>query len=194
MTVSQSLHYGENGYHFNGTKNYMGRVIEIGEDVVKVLRKHKKDQEEKGIPNRYGLVFLRQNGMPHRRESISGMFIEYARRNGFNDIFHGLRHTHATLLIMSGVPVPTVRDRLGHSENSTTLNIYTHAVPSMQSKATRVFDEIIKKAEVLNEEESKAVQQVDSVDLFNVRDAFGLAMEPEVNRTGQGDDSGSLLC
>jgi len=40
--------------------------------------------------------------------------------------FHALRHTHATKLIAAGVPIPNVSRRLGHSNITTTLNIYTH--------------------------------------------------------------------
>lgn len=41
---------------------------------------------------------------------------------------HGLRHTSATLLISQKVDVKTVSRRLGHSETSTTMNIYAHAL------------------------------------------------------------------
>lgn len=39
---------------------------------------------------------------------------------------HGFRHTHATLLFSAGANVKEVQNRLGHSDVSTTLNIYTH--------------------------------------------------------------------
>jgi integrase len=37
--------------------------------------------------------------------------------------FHELRHTHATLLLRAGVPVPIVAKRLGHKDPSVTLNV-----------------------------------------------------------------------
>ena len=40
---------------------------------------------------------------------------------------HSLRHTAATLFIASGTDVGTVAGLLGHSQPSTTLDIYTHA-------------------------------------------------------------------
>lgn len=39
---------------------------------------------------------------------------------------HGFRHTHATLLFSAGASVKEVQNRLGHSDVTTTLNIYTH--------------------------------------------------------------------
>lgn len=39
---------------------------------------------------------------------------------------HQFRHSHATLLVENGIPINEVSRRLGHSNISTTLNIYTH--------------------------------------------------------------------
>ena len=40
---------------------------------------------------------------------------------------HSLRHTAASLMISGGADVATVSGLLGHSQVSTTLDIYTHA-------------------------------------------------------------------
>ena len=47
----------------------------------------------------------------------------------------GLRHTHATLLLELGVNPKVVQERLGHSNISTTMNIYSHVTPTMQKDA-----------------------------------------------------------
>lgn len=39
---------------------------------------------------------------------------------------HGLRHTHCSLLFSAKVPMDQVKERLGHSDITTTLNIYNH--------------------------------------------------------------------
>ncbi len=41
---------------------------------------------------------------------------------------HGLRHLHASLLLDSGLPVPSVAARLGHANPSVTLAIYAHSL------------------------------------------------------------------
>jgi integrase len=43
--------------------------------------------------------------------------------------FHALRHTYATTLLASGVPVTDVSKVLGHAKVSTTYDIYSHAMP-----------------------------------------------------------------
>lgn len=50
--------------------------------------------------------------------------------------FHHVRHTYATLSLTNGVPLTTVSKILGHAKPSTTLDIYSHFLPSHQSAAT----------------------------------------------------------
>jgi integrase len=53
--------------------------------------------------------------------------------------FHGLRHTHATWLLASGVDAKTVSERMGHSDVATTLRIYAHVMPGRDAAAARAF-------------------------------------------------------
>ena len=48
---------------------------------------------------------------------------------------HTFRHLNASLLISSGADVRTVSASLGHSQTSTTLNIYAHTFAAAQAKA-----------------------------------------------------------
>ena len=54
---------------------------------------------------------------------------------------HSLRHTNASLLIANGTDVATVAGLLGHSQPSTTLDIYTHAFDKNKQAASRVLQE-----------------------------------------------------
>ena len=54
--------------------------------------------------------------------------------------YHSLRHTHATLLIESGVNVKTVQVRLGHKNVTTTLQKYVHDTQEMQDMAVKIFE------------------------------------------------------
>lgn len=48
---------------------------------------------------------------------------------------HGLRHTHATLLLSAGVHPKVVQERLGHASISVTIDLYSHVMPGMQADA-----------------------------------------------------------
>lgn len=54
--------------------------------------------------------------------------------------FHGLRHTHATLLIANGENVKVVSERLGHTDIRMTLNTYTHVLNSMKNNTANLLD------------------------------------------------------
>lgn len=58
---------------------------------------------------------------------------------------HGLRHTSATLLISQNVDVKTVSARLGHSETSTTMDIYAHALKKQDEDAATSIGSLFKK-------------------------------------------------
>ena len=52
---------------------------------------------------------------------------------------HSLRHTAASLFIASGTDVGTVAGLLGHSQPSTTLDIYTHAFDKNKKAASQIM-------------------------------------------------------
>ena len=56
--------------------------------------------------------------------------------------FHDLRHSHATSLLASGVPVKIISERLGHTSVSFTQDIYAHVLPNMQQQAADMVDRL----------------------------------------------------
>lgn len=58
---------------------------------------------------------------------ISGSFPKLLEKHGLRRIrFHDLRHSCASLLLSNGVPMKQIQEWLGHSDFSTTANIYAH--------------------------------------------------------------------
>lgn len=47
---------------------------------------------------------------------------------------HGLRHTHASLLLFAGVSMASVAQRLGHSSINTTQKTYIHVIQELENK------------------------------------------------------------
>lgn len=46
---------------------------------------------------------------------------------------HGLRHTHASILLYAGVSIASVAHRLGHASMSTTQKIYLHIIQELEN-------------------------------------------------------------
>ena len=61
--------------------------------------------------------------------------------DGFH--FHMFRHTYSTNLISNGVAPKDVQELLGHSDLSTTMNIYTHRSDKSKKNAVMMLDEMI---------------------------------------------------
>lgn len=57
--------------------------------------------------------------------------------------FHGLRHTHASLLIANGVSIQSVADRLGHADTTTTQKVYIHLLKKLKAKDDQKIQRIM---------------------------------------------------
>lgn len=57
--------------------------------------------------------------------------------------FHALRHTHATQLLLAGVDMRTVQERLGHADVATTLRHYGHVLPGRDAAAASAMEGIV---------------------------------------------------
>ena len=67
------------------------------------------------------------------------------KRAGVNNIgFHGFRHTHASLLLNSGIPYKELQHRLGHSTLSMTMDTYSHLSKENAKKATSFYEQALK--------------------------------------------------
>lgn len=56
--------------------------------------------------------------------------------------FHGLRHTHATILIANNENIKVVSERLGHTNITETLNTYTHVMDDMKNSTGELLSTI----------------------------------------------------
>jgi integrase len=65
---------------------------------------------------------------------------------GFDLTFHGLRHTHNTLLYRQGIDSKRIADRAGHSTTKTTEDIYLHVLPDHQDAIALLLEELFFRA------------------------------------------------
>lgn len=74
-----------------------------------------------------GYVCVDQMGSLLSPNYISDSFPKLLEKNGLRHIrYHDLRHSCASLLLANGVPMKQIQEWLGHSDFSTTANIYAH--------------------------------------------------------------------
>jgi integrase len=57
--------------------------------------------------------------------------------------FHGLRHTHATILLSDGEFINVVSERLGHTDMDTTLKTYGHVLPKKRVDVAERFSRLV---------------------------------------------------
>lgn len=113
------------------TKNSR-REIPLMREIIPMLKAYSKVS----TPDYYVCTLSEKVTEPRTYRSAYRTFI--LKEVGLNRCikFHGLRHTFATTLIENKVDVKTVSSLLGHSDISTTLNVYVH--PSEETKRNAI--------------------------------------------------------
>lgn len=83
-----------------------------------------------------GLAFTYDDGKPLHPDGVTQRFDRHVRESGLPRItFKGLRHTHATLLLLRGRPLHVVSRRLGHANEVFTARVYSHVLPGQNGAA-----------------------------------------------------------
>jgi len=115
-----------------GTKTDRDRVIKLNPSLALEIERHHKCS----VFNKpTDWICACADGSHHVPRHFTRYFERLVKNLGIGITLHGLRHSHATALIAAGVPINAVSERLGHSETSTTMNIYVHTSPAMQQQA-----------------------------------------------------------
>jgi integrase len=126
------------------------RTIALPDRLVQELRTHRKEQMEFCLKlgvGRFELVFPHWDGSLRNPSHFTKAFSREVTSAKLPHVtFHGLRHTHITHLLRSGVPVHVVSARAGHANPTVTLNIYAHLLPGQQEGAAAVFDLALRQA------------------------------------------------
>ena len=74
-----------------------------------------------------GFVFVDELGERMRANYLTSTFPKFLEDHGLRRMrFHDLRHSSASLLLANHVPLKQIQEWLGHSDFSTTANIYAH--------------------------------------------------------------------
>jgi integrase len=142
--------------HEGDTKSGKPRVVDLDPTAVAVLRAWRKERGSMALQlvRDDALVFGDVEGQHRNPEHVSRQFVRDVARCradlGADKLpvvrLHDLRHTHATLLLLAGVPVHVVSERLGHASAVVTMTIYAHVLPGNQREAAITFARIVREA------------------------------------------------
>lgn len=129
-------------------KNGRSRNVALDPYLLSELRLHHKLQKEQRLAmgNRWqenDLVCTMEDGQPMKPEWVSWTFQYWAKKHGFDVTFHGLRHTHATMLLSQGVNLKVTQERLGHSTLAMTSDRYSHLTSEMQQTAVEAMGRVL---------------------------------------------------
>lgn len=125
------------------------RTIVLSDNIIKILNNHRLNQDElkskQGkIYKDKGFIFCNEDGSNINPASFSKRFGEFLKENNLKHIrLHDLRHTNATMMLLSKIPAKVASERLGHSNVSITLDLYSHVLDEMKKEATNKIDDIL---------------------------------------------------
>jgi integrase len=136
LSVSRSVVVDFGGVAEKSTKTDRGRRIALDAVGVALLGQHRAQvddwarQAEVTVgPDSYVFSPYVNGCKPFRPDNVTGFFTRVRDSLGYFDVrLHDLRHFTATQLIGAGVDVRTVAGRLGHSDASVTLRVYSHVL------------------------------------------------------------------
>ena len=162
------LEWGDIDWEHNQVKIIRNRVVVDGKSVVKEpktatsvrtldvplplmqkLRKHKMQCLSNKL--RFGkaytttdYIIVHPNGKPIYPEYLSQMLTKLQERAGLPKCrFHDLRHLCASIMLLQGVNVKVAQERLGHKDIATTMNIYSHVLPSSAKEAADKIGQLV---------------------------------------------------
>lgn len=138
------------GWRFESTKTRSSmRTLALDENLVEALRIHRAKQNAERLALGAGwtdldLVNPGPIGSPLPPRRLTEQFSRLSARLGLPHIrLHDLRHTYATLALSAGIHPKIVQERLGHSNISVTLDIYSHVDIAMQADAAAKIARLI---------------------------------------------------
>lgn len=124
------------------------RSLKLADELIDMLRQWQNAQADEAFKmgdkwEETDRIFTRWNGKPLDNNAPYKWLKNLCERNElpFYGI-HSFRHFTASAMISAGLDVTTVSGALGHSNSSTTLNIYSHAFQSAQARVSNAMNNV----------------------------------------------------
>ena len=116
------------------------RTITIDQKTMKIFRTLQEKQMKNKLLDLERLVFFSPSSKYRviSNNAVNKMLRNIAKAINSNVITaHGLRHTHASILIYKKRSLPYISKRLGHEDQQTTIQYYSHVIKEMQIEDDR---------------------------------------------------------
>lgn len=139
--VTKTLNYKQEVNSPKSKSSY--RDIDIDRQTVAMLRQYKRRQAQEAwqLGRSETVVFSDFiHEYPNNRTLQTRLRTHFKRSQVNNIGFHGFRHTHASLLLNSGIPYKELQHRLGHSQISMTMDIYSYLSKENAKKAVTFYE------------------------------------------------------
>ena len=127
LSISKTWDYkGEGGFLPTKNKSSVRKIQIDWQVVVKFSELTKNLPEDKPI-------FVGETKIYN--STVNDVLTRHCKKCGISEIsMHGLRHTHASLLLCAGVSIASVARRLGHASMTTTQKTYLHIIQELENK------------------------------------------------------------
>lgn len=127
LSISKTWDYkGEGGFLPTKNKSSVRKIQIDWQIVVKFSELTKKLPENEPI-------FVKNKKIYN--STVNDTLTRHCQKCGISEIsIHGLRHTHASLLLFAGVSIASVARRLGHASMTTTQKTYLHIIQELENK------------------------------------------------------------
>ncbi len=159
FSVESATGLSNKGMYEKSTKNQGSkRLVSLPSVVIELLQEYKEEWEaykiklgELWVGDNKDYLFIQERGQQMYISTPTHVFANVIKRyNTTADedkklpqiSLHGLRHTHASLLICNNTDVRTVASRLGHSTPNVTLQVYSHAFRKADETAANKMEEM----------------------------------------------------
>lgn len=145
VSINKNIYHEKNNYRdyvLNSTKTNAGRrKFGLDEVIVSMMADYiqKWKEHDALYPPEHdkGFIFRHPNGYPFITQHLLYRVQRLVKFTSIKKYItpYIFRHTYISMLSEAGVDLPTIMQRVGHKDSSTTLQIYTHVTKIMQAKA-----------------------------------------------------------
>lgn len=147
LTIRRNLCYTPSkGTYVDTPKTRQQRSIDVDPAVIELLERYREAQRKN---NSLGEFIFTMDNLPNpmHPQSPTGYLRRFQKKYSIDHLYpHKLRHSFASIAITSGADVASVSEKIGHSDKSTTLRMYTHSNKAAIKHTSEIFRAAIQKA------------------------------------------------